>query len=154
MKLIHHIIVSIFEKKPENLDIIYDTLHDLLPVDFDKEKIDLSYEEAEGLTGDKIYIIKLKTTRNRHNNMLLSNIFDKLSLEDKKLIMDQRASRLNDEGYFFLRLDKDHLFKKKFVLTESGNCFHFKIKLAAYPANQEQFMKTLEELLIDMGCNL
>ncbi|RLF38460.1 MAG: hypothetical protein DRN12_08360, partial [Thermoplasmata archaeon] len=139
---------------PDNLDIIYDILHYLLPVDFDKEKIDLSHEEVDGLTGDKIHIIKLKTTKNKHNNLLLSNVFNNLSMEDKKLIMEQRESRLNSEGYFFLRLDKDNLFRKKFVLTDGGNCFHFKIKLAAYPATQEQFMNVLERLFIEMGCSL
>ena len=155
MKLIHHAIVTIFEKKPENIDIIYNTLHELIPVDFEKEKINISHEKTVGITGDIIHIIKLKTTKNRYNTMLISSIFNNISIEDKKLIMNQRASRLNREGYFFLRLDKDSLlFQRKFIITDSGNCFHFKIKLVAYPANPEQFMNTLEKLLIDMGCNL
>lgn len=154
MKLVHHILVTIFEKKIENLDTIYDTLYHLLPVDFDREKIDLSHETTDGLTGDKIHIIKLKTTKNKHNNILLSNIFNNLTMEDRRLLVNQMESRLNNEGYFFLRLDKDDLMKKKFSLTDSGNCFHFKIKLAAYPATQEQFMNTLDRLLKDIGCSI
>ncbi len=152
MKQVHHIIVSVFEKNPRNLDLIYERLHDLLPVDFEKEKIEIKHEEVEGLTGDIIHILKLETHKSRHNRLVLSNIFNNLSMEEKKLIMEQRASRLNNEGYFFIRLDKPSLMEKRYVLTDSGNCFHFKIKLAAYPANPKQFMITLEKLLNDVGC--
>ena len=152
VKHIHNITITIFEKNNEKIDDHKDILKFLLPVDFEKEHVDLSIESAEGFGQEMIQIIRLKTDKKRHNVLLLDNIFSHLSEEDKKLIGDQYLSRLNEEGYFFIRLDKSQLMKKKFILIESGNCYHFKIKIAGFPARWEEFEKSTKSLLINYNC--
>jgi RNA binding exosome subunit len=39
----------------------------------------------------------------------------------------------------------------KYKLTELGDCFHFKIKIAAFPNKRENALKSLEELIGIMG---
>lgn len=151
-KEVHNITVTVFEKNEEKIENHKDLFHFLLPIDFETQKVDMSIESIEGLNQKPIYIIRLKTRKNSHNQQLLDMVFSQLNETDKKQIGDQYLSRLNQEGYFFIRLDKENLSQKKFVLTDNGDCFHFKIKIASFPAKWDAFVKTTESLLIKYHC--
>ena len=151
-KEVHNVTVTVFEKNEDEIKNHNEIFHFLLPVDFEKQKVDLSVESIEGLQQKQIYIIRLRTMKNSHNRLLLDNLFSQLSEIDKKRIGTQYLTRLSQEGYFFIRLDKESLMQKKFVLTESGDCYHFKIKIASYPAKWDAFVKATENLLIKYHC--
>ena len=79
--------------------------------------------------------------------LVLKIIFSNLSKNDKLNIENQIESRLNDDGFFFIRLDKRLLIQNIFKLTEAGDCFHIKVKIAAYPASKERYVKNLHKLI-------
>mgnify|MGYP006301609583 FL=1 len=151
-KIIHNILVTVFEKNKENLEECKKAFTSILPLDFKKEKIDISIESVEGFHQKTIYILRLKTEKSRHNKKLIHNLFLKLNETDKKRIGNQYLTRLNDEGYFFIRLNKNHMMKNKFLLTEGGDCFHVKIKLAGFPANWDNFVIAAKSLLNKYNC--
>lgn len=151
-KLVHNILVTVFEKNENKIQEHKEIFHKLLPVNFEKENVSVSIEAAEGFHQKSIYILRLKTDKKRHNTTLLDVLFSHLNDSDKKRIADQYLSRLNQEGYFFIRLDKQSLQKNEFVLTESGDCYHFKIKLASFPARWEGFVQTAQVLLTKYDC--
>jgi len=151
-KLVHNIVVTVFEKDGDKINEHKHIFQKLLPVDFEKENVSVSVESAEGFHQKTIYILRLKTEKKRHNHLLLETIFSNLSDSDRKRIADQYLTRLNREGYFFIRLHKKLLAENKFVLTEGGNCYHFKIKLASFPAKWEGFVKSAQSLLIKYDC--
>jgi RNA binding exosome subunit len=144
---VHNIIVTVFEKDKDNLSKCKESFKNILPLDLKKEKIAISVESVEGFQQKTIYIIQLKTTKKRHNDQLLHTLFSKLGETDRKRIKKQYLSRLNQEGYFFIRLKKKKFLENKFVLTDSGDCFHIKIKLAGFPANWENFVIAAKSVL-------
>jgi RNA binding exosome subunit len=147
VKLVHNIEISVFEKEEQILNSIYKTFNKILPIDFNKEKIEIKKTKAEGFNQEIIHIISLKIRKYNHSLLLLQNIFKKLDKKDIEKIYEQRDSRLDRNGNFFIRLDKKSLLNNIHQLTESGDCFHFKIKIAAFPSNRENSIKSLEELL-------
>ncbi len=151
-KEVHNITVTVFEKIEEKIENHKDIFHFLLPIEFEKQKLDIHVESIEGLNQKPIFIIRLKTMKNSHNRLLLDSIFSQLNETEKKQIGNQFLSRLNEEGYFFIRLDKKCLLQKKFLLTDSGDCYHFKIKIASFPAKWDAFVKTTESLLTKYHC--
>lgn len=151
-KLIHNITVTVFEQDEETIENHKQIFQDLLPVDFKKEKVNSSIETVEGFNHKTIYILRLKTEKKRHNETLLNTIFTNLSEKDKKRISEQMLTRINHEGYFFIRLKKDKMLANKFELTEGGDCYHFKIKLAGFPAKWQNFVKSAKSILIKNKC--
>jgi len=151
-QLVHNITISVFEKKIERLKDIETIYKKLLPIDFNKEKISIKHEKIEGLQNQVINVLSLITLKQRHNWLVLENLFKNLNSDDKKTIQQQFESRLDDEGHFYIRIDKTELYEGQYVLTNSGNCFHFKIKIAAFPAKRIYFIKSLIELLEEVGC--
>jgi len=148
-KLVHNIKIRVFEKNPKNLNETKKVFNEILPVDFEKEKIDINHEKAEGFNQKTIHILTLQTSKRRHNHMLLNNIFNKMDQKDKERVKKERKTRLDNEGNFYFRLDKKSLLNKKYEIIEGGNCFHFTIKLAAYPMKKENILKSLDQLMKD-----
>lgn len=153
-RLVHSIETRVFEKDVSCISGIYDSFSELLPIDFNKEKIVIQHKQAEGFGQNIIHIFSMKVHKHRHIWLLIQNIFQNLSRRDVEKICKQRDSRLDDHGYFFIRLDKKLLLNAAYKLTEQGNCFHFKIKLASFPSTRENAMISLEELLEKMGCSV
>ena len=153
-RLVHSIEIRVFEKDASFISGIYDSFSEILPIDFDKEKIVIQHKQAEGFGQNITHILSMKIHRHRHIWLLIQNIFQNLSRRDVEKICKQRDSRLDDHGYFFIRLDKKLLLNGVYKLTEQGSCFHFKIKMASFPSTRENAMKSLEELLEKMECSV
>lgn len=148
-RLVHNISVRVFEKDNDQLNSTKNLFYKLLPVDFEKEKISVDHEKAEGFNDKTIHILSMDTSKRRNNRVLLDNIFENLSSEDKQKIKLDRKTRLDPEGNFYIRLDKNSLLKNEYKLTDGGDCFHFTVKLAAYPMKKEKILESLDMLLKD-----
>ena len=103
--------------------------------------------DAEGFAQKKIAILKAVIVKASNTNDFLGNILIKLSDDDRKTILRQIESRLDEELDFFLRLDKEEWIKNgKLRLTDSGKCFHIKISVAAFPKKRKAAIGILEDL--------
>jgi RNA binding exosome subunit len=146
-KLIHSIQLNVFEKNENEVEKIINLYHVILPIDFKKEKIQIQHKKLEGLQKQTIHSLSLQTNKKRHNMLLLKTILDNLDEKFIEQLNDQIESRLSDEGYFFIRLDKPLLLNDTYVLTDKGNCLHIKIKIAGYPAKRSSYLKSIKILL-------
>ena len=49
--------------------------------------------------------------------------------------------------HFFIRLDKEKLLKEDYEVTDSGECFHIKLHIAAFPSKRAIALEAIEKLL-------
>jgi RNA-binding protein len=152
MKYIHNVTVSVFAREEEDKIRIQEAMIGLLPeIDFEKEKVSVVSSTVEAHDKSLMYTYSLKVHKQRHVRHLLSVIFNSISPEEKQKLYDQRDNRIDGEGCFFLRLDKEFLMSKsKYKITDGGKCFHVRIKLAAYPKSKENAVKVFEELFASL----
>ena len=140
MKIAHQIKVKVFsyEKNNEDEKLVLDKFLQLFPFNLKDEKIELKNTNALGLNENKITIFEVALTKEKHTNLFLNNLIKNLDEEQKKLILSQLESRLDGNLDFFLRFDKNEYLKNnKLKLTDSGNCFHIEISVAAFPKKRE-----------------
>jgi RNA binding exosome subunit len=150
-RILHSVSVRVFEKDVNKLPQIRTVFTALLPVDFKKEQIAVHHETALGFNQKTIHILSMKTSKQRHNRLLLRALFNHLSEHDKTRLYHEKETRVNKEGNLYLRLDKQALLHKDYKLTEGGDCFHFTIKLAAYPLNNDTVLKSLNQVFEEFG---
>ena len=141
MKLANNVNIRVFCKPEEDASLIKEKL--LLPFDLKKEKIAIKAQKAEGFQERTIMIFSALLEKERHVKAFLENLNEKLGEETQTLI-EQWESRTDDNLDFFIRLDKDMMMKNKLVLTDSGNCYHIKINLAAFPKRKEKAREIAE----------
>ena len=140
MKLAHQIKAKVFsyEKVNEDEKLILDKFMQLFPFDLEEQKIDLKKTQAFGFNENKIAIFDVALTKEKHTKQFLENLIKNIDEEQRKLILSQLESRLDDNLDFFLRFDKDEYLKNsKLILTDSGNCFHIMISVAAFPKKRK-----------------
>ena len=149
MKTAHQIRIKVFsyEKFNENKELILAKFLQLFPFNLKDEKIELKKTEAKGFNEQKITIFEVTLTKEKHTNKFLENLVENLDQEQRNLILSQLESRLDDKLNFFLRFDKDeYMNNDKLNLTDSGNCFHIEISVAAFPKKRDLALEIVRKV--------
>ncbi len=146
MRLANNVNIRVFCKEDEDKELLLEKLRMLLPFDAEKEKIKITEQKAEGFDEKQILIISVSLVKERHVSAFIENLLSRLG-DEKKTLLEQLESRLDNNLDFFIRLDKELLLKDKLVLTDSGNCYHIKINIAAFPKRRARAAEMLRELL-------
>lgn len=146
MKLANIIKISVFVKPEENEEEIKRALLGLIPFNAEEEKITLSRSSATGFTKKKIEIFEIDLIKDKHINKFLESLNEKIGKSQKDLLLKQIESRLDDELNFFIRLDKPSLMQGNYLVTDSGDCYHIKISVAAFPRKKEVAAKVIRQI--------
>ncbi|MBI4439784.1 hypothetical protein HY638_02325 [Candidatus Woesearchaeota archaeon] len=145
MKLAHTIQVTVFAKAGE--EMVLSRLKELFPFDLEQEKIPIESTKATAADESAILIYKVVLTKERHTNPFIDNLREKLSADQKQLLIRQLHSRLDEDMDFFIRLEKDKLIDENiFQVTDSGNCFHIRISIASFPKKRSVAEKVIQEI--------
>lgn len=147
MKYAHNIEMRVFCKEEDNEQLIADSIKRLFPFDFEKEKIEFKSKIAETFENRKLKIFTVFIKNERHTIRFLKNLFSKLGPEQIELLKKQISSRLDDKLHFFIRLDKTCLLNNEYRVTDSGDCFHINICIAAYPHDRRVAKEIVKKIL-------
>lgn len=148
VKAAHSVAIRVFCSQEENETEIANGLKSLLQLDLENEKIRIERRSALGFEDRKITILEVNLTKSRHIEAFLNGFLPRISDTDRQLLIRQLDSRVDNEGAFFIRVEKWQLSKHNDVLiTDGGNCYHIKIKPAVYPAAKENAIRAVKELL-------
>jgi len=114
------------------------------------EQFDVEEEgEEREIEEDKTNIVySVEITAQRHTTKFLEEFMKRFDEKEINLLSTQLESRLDDNLDFYIRLDKDKLLdENKAYVVDQGNCFWFKISIAAYPHSREIAKKIVEKIL-------
>ncbi|MEK6950024.1 MAG: RNA-binding domain-containing protein [Nanoarchaeota archaeon] len=140
MKIAHQIKITVFsyEKDNEDENLALEKLLQLIPFNIKDKKKAFHKTETQGFNEKKIIIFEIFLEKEKHTNKFLENLTGNLDAHQKNIILGQLESRLDDNLSFFLRFDKEeHIKNSRLVLTDSGNCFHIEIAIAAFPRRKK-----------------
>ncbi len=147
MKLIHNLAVSVFIKPEDEATTIKQAFLSFFPFDLEKEKIKLIEKSATGFQERKIVILEVTLAKERHIKPTFEALLNRLTKEQKELLIKQKESRLDEDLEFFIRFDKTKLIKEnKYLITDSGNCFHLKLSIASFPAKREIALAIIDKI--------
>tara|TARA_Y100000034_G_C6873559_1_gene399155 strand:+ start:1140 stop:1571 length:432 start_codon:yes stop_codon:yes gene_type:complete len=138
--LAHKIIVSVFVKHDEDCDFILDKLKTFTGV----KKV--LKTEATGLEDNLIMILECLIDKKKDIETFFKTL-SSLPRKQKDILTQQLDSRLDIHNNFFIRLDKDKFLEDVFEVTDSGNCIHIKIVVAAFPKTKENAKKIVLEFI-------
>jgi RNA binding exosome subunit len=146
MKFANNIHIRVFCRKDEDEVKILDGLKKIINFSDDvlkDEKLEIKKTEAKGFD-EKIKIFEFKVEKSRHINHLLKNLNEQLTTADKERLCEQE-NRLDENLDFYIRLSKPLILENLFELTETGDCYHIKINIAAFPKNKETAKDKIKE---------
>ena len=147
MKYFNNITVTVFSKPEEDESKILTSFKSLFPFDLKDKKIDLSIKSASTFNDRKIKIIETVLKKDTLTKKFLEFLLEKLSIEQKELLVYQKESRMDENLNFFIRLEKEKMFEGLYEITDDGNCFHIKMSVASFPKRRDVALKNISELL-------
>lgn len=144
--LAHRVELSVFVREEElsRKEDIFKALVSLVPFQLEEEKVALESQTAQGFNEKRIVIGKVVLTKARHVRAFMEHLSERLSAAQKALLREQASSRLDKESNFFVRLDREALLENKLHLTDSGDCYHLKIGIAAFPSTPEAALAAVD----------
>lgn len=148
MKLVNNIHFRVFCNPNEDKEKIKSALLSFIGYSseqIEEEKINYAETNATGFSKKIIKIIEVRFEKERHCNRFLKKLNEVLSSEDKTLLIEQ-VNRLDDNMNFFMRLDKESLLEGKYVLTDSGSCFHIYMNIEAHPRRKDVAHKIVKQI--------
>nr|MCK4929763.1 hypothetical protein [Nanoarchaeota archaeon] len=145
MRFANNIKVSVFVKPEEDEASIKKHLLALFPFDLEQEKIIFNRSNATGFNQKEIVILEVDLKKERHTNAFLNFLKEKLN-EQQKSVLVKQENRLDDECNLFIRLDKNKLLNNEFWITDSGECYHIRISIAAFPKKKEKARVVVEKI--------
>lgn len=145
MKIIHTIVMSVFCKE-EQIEELEKAFHTFMPVDFQEQKITFQKTMAKGVFETSITVITMTLQKEKHIKLFVEHLVSQLTSEQKELLVRQFDTRVDEELNFYLRLDKEKLLHNEYWITDSGDCFHIKMNLAAYPKKKEKALEIIKEI--------
>jgi RNA binding exosome subunit len=147
MKYVHNVVISVFSKQGDDLGKIKQALEGLALLDLSKDKVVFSDSVVKGHFDEDIHVLEITIKREAHLNRFLKLFIAKLSDDQRKLLVSQADSRVDDDCHFYIRFDKRKLLEEdRLWITDSGDCFHLKFTLAAYPVKKVVGVKIVERL--------
>ena len=148
MKLAHTAKIRVFWAHEENEAEVLNGLKLLAPFDISEEKIAIKRQNALGFNDRKITVFEIQLSKEKHVNAFIDNLFGKLQDSQRQMLLRQLESRVDGDANFYVRLEKELLIKNKdLIITDGGNCYHLRIKIAAYPSTREAAVKIVRETL-------
>lgn len=147
MKLVHKAVLTVFSKEDDDEEKIKAALAALVPFNLEEEKIQIKQQTASSFNERKIRIFKIELEKSRHTNEFIKQMLNRLTKEQKAMIARQAESRLDEHLDFFIRLDKTNLITyNKLFVTDSGDCFHIRLSIAAFPSKREKALEIIEKI--------
>lgn len=137
--MIHNVSYRAFVYGTENQEKVESAIKTLFPTSSPQSEL------TEGYYKNPVLILRDKITRKREIRNFVKNL-DKLKDPDKKRILNQLETKMDDKGNLFLRFDKQRAYLGDLKVVEHGDSVHVKIKIAAYPAKKEVALKIAEEI--------
>lgn len=138
-KLAHYLEIRAFQYPSEDPEKVKKTLNAV--IDLESEQEELKEESLESHKGAEIKKYEYKTENRSEVREIINRIFNKLNSSDDPV------KHLNEDGEFYIRLDKQELYKGNFKLTDSGDVVHVKVKIASYPFRMKTIRENLKKLI-------
>lgn len=144
-KLVNSITISVFCKEDEDYDRIRAKVLSFFPFDVLDLKL-VQEKKAQGFNEKIIRQIFIALRKQSQIKEFLKILNDKLEDKQKKLLLSQKESRLSDDFDFYIRFGKQEFMNDKLKITESGDCIHVKINIAAFPRKKDRVFENIGQL--------
>ncbi len=141
-KLAHYLELRTLQYPAEDTSKVKKAINNLLELDEETLEERLETEELESQEGATIKKHEYRTERWSEVKELMKKIFREIEKpEELYNHLDE------EEGEFYIRLDKQKLHQGNLKLSKKGDVIHIKIKIASYPFRKEKIKKNLEKLI-------
>ena len=146
MQLISRVLLRVFVKPEDDAETVRNALVRLscwpeAMVVEDKVSVDDCFV---GDCGRKVRVLRVALEKGRIKPFIAA--LNEALGDERKRLVEQKETRLDEDGTFYLRLAKEAWLEGKARLTDSGDCFHVSIGVLSYPKKRELLLQNVAKI--------
>ncbi|MCX8175730.1 MAG: hypothetical protein N3E48_00675 [Candidatus Bathyarchaeota archaeon] len=138
--------IRVISHATENIEKVLESLKNVLTSEV-YSGVNFSEEKLEGHHGNPIILIKTKVYSKSHARKIIYNIFSRLEDFDKNLLLKRLEDVIDEDGNFYLRLDKQAAYNGMFKVS-SSDPIHLKIKLTVPRRQREKIAEFFRKMVV------
>ncbi|PKL67911.1 MAG: exosome protein [Methanobacteriales archaeon HGW-Methanobacteriales-1] len=137
--MIHNISYRVFIQGTERPEKVEESLKTIFPM------AEPEIEHTEGYYLNPVTILSQKITKKREIKEFIQKLRE-MNKDDIIKISHDFEKKMDDNGNFFLRFDKQEALKGNWKVVEHGDSIHVRIKIAAYPAKKDVAIRIAHQI--------
>ncbi|MDP2836086.1 MAG: RNA-binding protein [Methanobacteriaceae archaeon] len=137
--MIHNISYRVFIQGTERPEKVEESLKTIFPM------AEPEIEQTEGYYLNPVTILSQKITKKREIKEFIQKLRE-MNKEDIIKISYDFEKKMDDNGNFFLRFDKQEALKGNWKVVGHGDSIHVRIKIAAYPAKKDVAIRITHQI--------
>lgn len=106
---------------------------------------EIERSKTAGYHGNPITVLEVRITDARRIKVFLKA----LDRKDVSYLLDSIEKRVDEDSFFFLRLDKQEAFQERFVLADHDDVIAVRAKIKSYPQSRDNAVKVITKILQD-----
>jgi len=110
--------ISTIVHATESVEKVIKAIENVFPKNFE-EKRSYKKQRLTGHYGNPIIMVKTKIRKKASVEAFIKNLFEKISENDRKKLLSEFEKHTDNEGNFYIRIDKQEAFLGRFVLKQS-----------------------------------
>ncbi|MGM5481642.1 MAG: RNA-binding domain-containing protein [Nanobdellota archaeon] len=143
---IHYMTIRVFAKEGEDAEELRKGIEDFLPEDYEDKKVELVQEDTLIDEGNNMSTFTATLNKSRHVRDAVKHLKELLGEKQLQTILEQE-NRVDEKGALFIRIDKRRFAEERIAeLVDHGECYHFKIMLAAHPKTRENSLEIVKQV--------
>ncbi len=103
---------------------------------------EVSKDETSGYHGNPIMVLEAKISGRK-----IDDFFRRLEKQDLELLLETIEKRVDEESFFFLRLDKQLAYEGILKLSDGEDIIAVRGKIKSYPKKRENSLRVMTHLL-------
>ncbi|NJE84911.1 RNA-binding protein [Thermococcus sp. CX2] len=143
----HHIRLTTFIHATEDEDKVLEAIATFIPEEIDDDDVLFDIVETQGFFGNPIKVVNVEIKRSKAVRTFLEYFKELLSDRDKTYLLDHLDEKVDEEGTFYVRFNKQRAYLGEAEVDEGEDVIQIKIKAKAFPMKKEAVVKAVREWL-------
>jgi RNA binding exosome subunit len=143
----HHVRLTTFIQATEDEDKVLDAIGTFIPEEIDEDDVIFDVEETKGFFGNPIKVVNVEIKRSKAVRAFLKHFKELLSDEDRRYLIDHIDEKVDEEGTFYVRFNKQEAYLGEAEVDEGPDVIQVRIKVKAFPMRKEAVVKAVKEWL-------
>ncbi|ANF22895.1 RNA-binding protein [Thermococcus piezophilus] len=143
----HHVRLTTFIHATEDEDKVLEAISTFIPEEIDDDDVLFDIVETQGFFGNPIKVVNVEIKRSKAVRTFLEYFKELLSDRDKTYLLDHLDEKVDEEGTFYVRFNKQRAYLGEAEVDEGEDVIQIKIKAKAFPIKKEAVVKAVREWL-------
>jgi hypothetical protein len=127
----------------EDPEKVAEAIATLIPFEFE-----IQSTRAEGHFGNPLIFLEVHIRKKKEIKEFWNSFIERIG-EQKNILLEELEQRIDEDGFFYIRIDKQQAYLGELKLISGGDGIVLKVKITTYPLKRDKVLEAAKELILN-----